>query len=155
MSERRVVVTGMGEITPVGKNVQENWNSLVNGKSGISIIKRFDVSNYSSQVGGEVDDFNPSEYGIGPKKARKIDLFVQFALAAAKEAYEQSGLDMDKESPSRCGAIIGSGIGGLNTIEREYKKMIKRGPKRVSPFLIPAMIIDMASGQVSIEYGLQ
>jgi 3-oxoacyl-[acyl-carrier-protein] synthase II len=155
MSKRRVVITGTGVVSPVGKSVSEFWNSLVNGKSGITKITRFDTSQYTSQIAGEVKDFNPPEYDIDPKKAKRIDLFTQYALAAAKEAVETSGLDMDKEDPFRCGTIIGSGIGGLKVIEQEHSKLISKGPRRVSPFLIPAMIIDMAAGEVSIKYGLQ
>lgn len=155
MSSRRVVVTGMGVISPIGLNVKDFWNSLIEGKSGISRITRFDVSEYSSQIAGEIKEFNPGEFGIGAKKARKVDLFVQYALAAATEAYKSSGLDVDKEDQFRMGAIIGSGIGGLATVETEHIKLLNKGPRKVSPFLIPAMIIDIAAGEVSIKYGLK
>jgi 3-oxoacyl-[acyl-carrier-protein] synthase II len=155
MSERRVVVTGMGVVTPIGLNIEDYWNSLIQGKSGIDRLTRFDVSEFTSRIGGELKNFNPQDFDIEPKKTTRIDRFVQYALAAAKEAFESSGLDMNNEDPFRCGCIVGSGIGGLLTVENEHKKLLNRGPKRVSPFLIPAMIIDIASGEVAIKYGLK
>ncbi len=154
MSERRVVITGMGVVSPVGLTVKEYWDSLLAGKSGINKVTRFDVSQFDSQIAGEVKNFNPSDYGIDAKKSRKTDLFVQYALAASKEAFESSGLDIEKEDPFRCGAIVGCGVGGLATIEREHIKFLNKGPGRISPFLIPAMIIDIAAGEISIKYGL-
>lgn len=154
MNKRRVVVSGMGVITPIGLSIDEYWNSLIEGRSGIDRISRFDVSRYTSQIAGEVRDFNTEQFDIDTKKARRIDVFVQYALAAAKEAFESSGIDMEKEDPFRCGAVIGSGIGGLKTVENEHIKLLEKGPKRVSPFLIPGMIIDIAAGEVAIKYGL-
>ncbi len=154
-SSRRVVITGLGAITPVGNTVEEFWGSVTAGKSGIDRITKFDPDKYTTQIGGEVRNFNPGEYGIDPKKAKRIDPFVKFSLAAAKEAVESSGLDMSKEDPYRCGAVIGSGIGGLQTIEKEDAKLNKRGPRRISPFLIPSMIIDMSCGEVAIKYNLK
>jgi len=155
MSNRRVVVTGMGAITPIGLNVSEFWESLVEGKSGLGRITRFDASDYTTQIGGEIKDFEPTDFGIDSKKARRIDAFVVYALAAAGEAVESSGLDMNREDPYMCGCIVGSGVGGLGTIEQEKEKLLSGGPRRVSPFLIPGMIIDMTSGEISIRYGLK
>ncbi|MBN2406752.1 MAG: beta-ketoacyl-ACP synthase II [Elusimicrobia bacterium] len=152
MDKRRVVITGMGAVTSVGNNVQDFWSSLLAGKSGIGKITRYDTAGYDTDIAGEIRDFDPVAFGIEAKKARRVDLFVLFALAAAKEAYETSGLDIDKEDPFRCGVIIGSGIGGLLTVEREHIKLLEKGPKRVSPFLIPAMIVDIAAGEVAIKY---
>lgn len=154
MSDMRVVVTGIGIVSPVGLSIKDFWDSLIKGKSGIGKITHFDASQYTSQIAGEIKDFNPGNFGIDPKKLKRIDMFVQYALAASKEAYESSGLDMEKEDPFRCGTIIGSGVGGLKTIENEHIKLLDKGPKRVSPFLIPGMIIDIAAGEVAIKYGL-
>ncbi|MFH1414844.1 MAG: beta-ketoacyl-ACP synthase II [Elusimicrobiota bacterium] len=155
MSRRRVVVTGMGVVTPIGQSVEEYWKSLLEGRSGIDRISRYDVNQYSSQIAGEVRDFDPVTNGIEAKRAKRMDLFCQYALAAAKEAYEMSGLDMKQEDPFRCGSIIGSGIGGLATTEREHIRLLDKGPRRVSPFLIPSLIIDIAAGEIAIEYGLR
>ncbi|MFC2061007.1 beta-ketoacyl-ACP synthase II [Elusimicrobiota bacterium] len=154
MSKKRVVVTGMGVITPIGSTISEYWNSLVAGKSGIEKITRYDVSEFSAQIAGEIKDFEPEKYDIDSKLAKRIDTFILYALAASKEAFESSGLDMEKENSFRCGTIIGSGMGGLFTIEKEHIKLREKGPRRVSPFLVPGMIIDMAAGQVAIKYGL-
>jgi 3-oxoacyl-[acyl-carrier-protein] synthase II len=144
----------MGTITPIGLNVKDYWTSLITGHSGIGKSTRFDTSEFSVQIAAEVKNFNPDDFDIDSKKAKRIDMFIQYALAAAKEAFESSGLNMEKENSFRCGTIIGSGIGGLQTVEDEHIKLREKGPKRVSPFLIPGMIIDMAAGQVAIEYGL-
>lgn len=154
MNDRRVVVTGLGAVTPLGFSVQENWDSLIAGKNAIGKITKFDASAFTAQIAGEIKDFNPADFGIDAKKARRIDLFVQYALAAAEEAFTMSGLDMSKEDPFRCGTVIGSGIGGLATVEKEHTKLMEKGPRRVSPFLIPGMIIDIAAGEVSIKHGL-
>jgi len=155
MNERRVVVTGTGVITPIGKTVDEYWKSLLSAKSGIDRISRFDVSEYTSQIGAEIRDFNPEDFGVEAKKAKRIDLFVQYSLAAAREAIQMSGINTEQEDPFRCGVITGSGIGGLLTVEAEHKKMLEKGPRKVSPFLIPAMIIDIAPGEIAINYGLK
>lgn len=155
MSERRVVVTGMGVVNPVGLSVDEFWDSLINGRSGIGRITRFDTSEYTTQIGGELKNFDPENFGIDKRKARRSDLFVIYALAASEEAVRMSGIDFDKEDPFRCGTVLGSGIGGLMTVEEEHKKLIEKGPRRVSPFLIPSMIADMAPGEVAIRYNLK
>jgi 3-oxoacyl-[acyl-carrier-protein] synthase II len=155
MNDRRVVVTGIGVISPIGLSVKAYWNSLLEGESGIGKITRFDVSQYPTQIAGEIKGFNPQEFDIDSKKEKRIDLFGQYAVAAAKEAFETSGLNMEEEDPYRCGVIVGSGIGGLATVEAEHIKLLNRGPRRVSPFLIPSMIIDIAAGDISIKYGMR
>ncbi|UCD54621.1 MAG: beta-ketoacyl-ACP synthase II [Candidatus Omnitrophota bacterium] len=155
MNKKRVVVTGLGLITPVGNTIEECWNSLLEGRSGVRKIQCFDPSKFSSHIAAEVLDFDPSEY-LSPKETRKTDRFVQFAIAASKKAVMDSRLNLDKEDRDRIGIIIGSGIGGLHTVESEYGKYIERGPEKgpskISPFLIPMLIANMASGQVSIYF---
>ncbi|UCF06195.1 MAG: beta-ketoacyl-ACP synthase II [bacterium] len=149
---RRVVVTGMGLICPCGKTVEESWENIVAGRSGIGKITAFDVSSYDSQVGGEVKNFDPLEF-MDKKEARRTDRSVQFALAASKEAMRTlDGAEYDGE---KFGTIIGSGIGGIKTFEQQHAVLLERGPSRISPFFIPMMISDMAAGQVSIKYGLR
>lgn len=152
--ERRVVITGIGAITPIGNSVPEFWEALSQGRSGIEKITLFDVSQFTSQIAGEVKGFEPEKY-IDKKEARRMDRFAQFALAATSEAIQDSKLDLLKEDTKRIGVLLGSGIGGLGTIEKEHKVLMEKGPRRVSPFLIPMLIIDMASGLVSIKYGLK
>jgi len=152
--ERRVVITGIGAITPIGNSVPEYWEALSQGKSGIEKTTLFDVSQFTSQIAGEVKGFEPEKY-IDKKEARRMDRFVQFALAATSEAIQDSKLDLSKEDTKRIGVLLGSGIGGLGTIEKEHKVLLEKGPRRVSPFLIPMLIIDIASGLVSIKYGLK
>jgi 3-oxoacyl-[acyl-carrier-protein] synthase II len=158
MKTRRVVITGLGFITPVGNTIEEYWNSLLEGRSGVRKIQCFDPSKFSSQIAAEVLDFDPSKY-LNPKETRKTDRFVQFGIAAAKEAVINSKLNLDEEDRNRIGVIVGSGIGGLHTVESEYDKYIKRGPEKgpskISPFLIPMLIANMASGQVSIYLKLK
>ena len=124
MTNPKLTVKSVGVITPVGMSVAGFWDSLIKGKSGLGRITRFDVSQYVTQIGGELKNFNPEEFGIDKKKARRIDPFVQYALAATKEAYETSGLDIAKYDPYRFGVIVGSGIGGMLTIEEEHKKLL-------------------------------
>jgi len=152
--ERRVGITGIGAITPIGNNVPEYWEALSQGKSGIEKTTLFDVSQFTSQIAGEVKDFEPEKY-IHKKEARRMDRFAQFAMAASSEAIQDSKLDLSQEDTKRIGVLLGSGIGGLGTIEKEHKVLLAKGPRRVSPFLIPMLIIDMASGLVSIKYGLK
>ena len=152
--KRRVAITGIGVFSPIGKNKEEYWNSLAGGKSGISILSYFDPTGFSCHVAGEIKDFKPKEY-IDLKKVKKTDRFVQFALAAAKQALEDSGLDLNKEDLNRIGVIVGSGIGGLSTIEKQLEILLKKGPRKVSPFLIPMMITNMAAGEVAITFGLK
>ncbi|WP_172252757.1 beta-ketoacyl-ACP synthase II [Saccharibacillus deserti] len=151
--QHRVVVTGMGVVTSLGKDVETFWNSLLAGKSGISKIESFDVSEYPTQIAAEIHDFNPEDY-VERKEARKMDRYVQFAYAASTQALENSGLKIgDTVEAERIGVIVGSGIGGLGTWEDQFTTLLQKGPKRVSPFFIPMMIANMGSGDVSIKLG--
>ncbi|WP_028987687.1 beta-ketoacyl-ACP synthase II [Thermicanus aegyptius] len=149
---RRVVITGMGVISPIGNTVETFWQNLINGVSGIGEITAFDTSEYTTHIAGEVKDFRPEEY-MDKKEAKRMDRFAQFAVAATKMALEQAKLDIPSHHPERVGVYIGSGIGGLSTFEENYRILLEKGPKRVSPFLIPMMIANMASGMVSILFG--
>jgi 3-oxoacyl-[acyl-carrier-protein] synthase II len=150
--KRRVVITGMGVVSPVGNDVDTFWNSLITGKSGIRKIDRFDTTGFATQIAGTVNDFNPEDF-IDKKEARRMDRFVQYAVAAAKEALQQSKLNIVDEIAERVGVYVGSGIGGLETLCEQYDILQQKGPRRVSPFFIPMMIGDMASGQISIYFG--
>ncbi|OGS21863.1 MAG: beta-ketoacyl-[acyl-carrier-protein] synthase II [Elusimicrobia bacterium RIFOXYA2_FULL_39_19] len=150
--KKRVVITGIGAVSPIGIGIPEITISLKSGKSGASNISRFDVSAYSTRFACEIKDFVPENF-IDKKKVRRMDRFTQFGVSAAKMAIEDSTLDMSKEDPSRIGVIVGSGIGGLSTIETELKTLFDKGPKRVSPFVIPMQIINMVAGEIAIEYG--
>jgi len=150
--KNRVVITGMGVVTPLGNKVEEFWENLLAGKSGVDYIKAFDVSDYPTKIAAEVKDFNPEEY-MDKKEVKRTDRFVQFALGAAKEALEDSGLNMEEEDRERIGVYIGSGIGGLGTFEDQHKVLLEKGARRVSPFFIPMMIANMGAGQVSIALG--
>ena len=150
--KKRVVVTGVGLVTPIGIGKDAFWDSLKNGRSGVGKITLLEVSAYPCRIAGEVKDWVPENY-IDKKRARRMDRFAQFALAAAKAAVADAGLDPAKENPERCGVIVGSGIGGLMTIEAEYKILLEKGPKRVSPFLIPMLITNIAPGEIAIEFG--
>lgn len=157
--DKRVVITGMGAITPVGNSVAELWNSLVNGVCGVGLITEFPTDDLPAKVAGEVKNFNPADYGIEPAFARKQDKFSVFAVAAASEAIKQSGLvASDGEDgnidPMRFGVYVGSGIGGFSTQYKESEKMIKDGPKWISPLFIPTMIANMAAGNIAIRYNL-
>ncbi len=155
MSEKkRVVITGIGVISPIGIGKEKFTESLKNGVSGVDLISSFDVSQYPTKIAAEVKDFNPEDY-IEKKKVRRMDRFCQFALAAAKMAIEDSQLDLNKEDLSRIGVIIGSGIGGIATIEREMEVLLTKGPSRTSPFLIPMEIINIAAGEIAIQYGFK
>jgi len=150
---RRVVITGVGVVTPVGNEVEEFWNSLLAGRSGVDRISLFDPSNFSSQIAGEVKNFEPQKY-FPPKELRRMERFTQFALYAGKKAWEDAGLN-NKVPPERCGVLVGSGIGALDLVERQYKVFEEKGPGRISPFLIPLMIANMAAGQLAIYLGLK
>lgn len=150
----RVVITGIGAITPIGNSIDELWDSLINGRSGIDKITRFDVSSYPTKLAAEVKDFEPTEY-IDKKEAKRMDRFTQFALASAKMALIDSGLDLEKEDLYRIGVIYGSGIGGIETLENQQNILKEKGPGRVSPFFVPMMIADMAAGLISITFGLK
>ncbi len=149
---KRIVVTGMGAVSPIGNNVADFWSSLQAGKSGVDTITLFDASEYPSRIAGEIKDIDFSNY-FEAKEINRTDRFILFAMVAADEAIRDSGLDLDAVNLERCGVIVASGVGGLGTLERETGKLLSRGPRRVSPFLIPMMIIDMASGYISIKYG--
>jgi 3-oxoacyl-[acyl-carrier-protein] synthase II len=144
----------MGAITPIGNSVDEFWAGLKAKKVGIGPITYFDTTDYKAKLAAEVKDFDPKNY-MDPKAARRMEQFCQFAVAAAKEALEDAGIDMTKEDPFRVGVSIGSGIGSLQAVEREYKKLMEKGPGRVNPLLVPLMIGNMAAGNVSIQYGLK
>lgn len=151
LSPRRVVLTGIGVVSPLGIGVQTSWKTLLEGKSGICLISKFDVSEYPSKIAGEVKDFDPLQY-IDKKEARKMDPFIQYAVAAAQLAVEDSGILLASLEGDRCGVYIGSGIGGIGTIEDTHKKLLEKGPGRVSPFFLVSTIINEAAGQVSIKY---
>ena len=148
------MITGLGPITPVGIGKEKFWNSLVEGVSGISYITKFDTKDYTSKIAGEVKDFQPENF-IDKREARKMDKFTQFAVAGAKLAIEDSGLDIEKIDAKKVGVILGSGIGGIETLEKEHTKLMERGPKRMSPFFIPMMISNMAPGQISMIFGFK
>lgn len=152
--KKRVVITGLGAITPVGIGKDEFWQSLLSGKSGIGPITRFDASEYTTQIAGEVKNFDPAQY-IDKKEAKRMDRFTQFAVAATKMAFDDAGIDLEKEDHSRIGTYIGTGIGGIETLHDQFKVLFDKGPGRISPFFVPMMIANMASGQTSITYGLQ
>ena len=153
-NKTRVVVTGLGAITPVGNDVASFWQGLKDKKVGIAPITYFDTTDYKAKLAGEVKDFDPKKY-MDPKAARRMEPFSQYAVAPAGEAIAQAGLDMEKEDPFRVGTSIGSGIGSLQAMEREHKKMLEKGPNRVNPLLVPMMISNMAVGNVAMHYGLK
>lgn len=152
---KRVVITGMGVISSLGNSTQELWENIKQGKNGISEIEGFDSKEMGVTFGGQIKDFDPIEYGIDKKHARRMDKFSQYAIAAAKEALEMSGYDKENCDPFKVGVIIGSGIGGMETIHNEHKNFIERGSRRISPFFIPMMICNMAAGQVAISTGFK
>jgi 3-oxoacyl-[acyl-carrier-protein] synthase II len=151
-TRRRVVVTGVGLVSPLGVGTAANWRGLLQGRSGIGPITHFDASDYPARIAGEVHGFDPLDY-VDKKEVKKSDLFIHFAVAASRFAMEDSGLKVDEANADRVGVIIGSGIGGLPIIESTHTTLMQRGPGRVSPFFIPALIVNMAAGQVSIHYG--
>lgn len=149
---RRVVVTGVGVISPLGTGVEKNWEALMRGQSGIDHITRFDASDLPSRIAGEVKDFNAEEF-IDKKELKKMDLFIQYAMGAADLAMKDSGLEITEENAERVGVLVGSGLGGLPTIEKYHKAMLEGGYKKISPFFIPMLIINLAPGQISIKHG--
>lgn len=155
MDSRRVVVTGMGVCTALGMTVDDLWKNILAGKSGISRIEAFDTTQYPCHIAGEIKGFNPVEHFKNPKEARRTDRFTQFAMAASNSALRDCGIDLEKANRDRIGVMIGSGIGGLLTIEDQHTILMTKGPKRVSPFMIPMLIINMASGMVSMAYNLR
>ncbi|WP_339228787.1 beta-ketoacyl-ACP synthase II [Oceanobacillus sp. FSL K6-2867] len=152
MKKNRVVVTGLGAVTPLGNNVETMWENILAGKSGIDFVTKVNKDNYPAKVAAEVKDFDPTEY-MDKKDMRKMDPFTQYAVAAAKMAVEDAKLTIDDSNAHRVGVWIGSGIGGMKTWEEQHTKLLEKGPKRVSPFFVPMMIPDMAAGQVSIQLG--
>jgi 3-oxoacyl-[acyl-carrier-protein] synthase II len=152
MDRRRVVVTGLGLITPLGIGVESTWRNLINGKPGIGKITRFDASAFPTQIAGEVKNFNPEDF-IETKDIKKMDRFIHFAVAAATMALEDSGLKIADNNAERVGVIVGSGIGGLSAIENYHSVYLEKGPRRITPFFIPMLVINLASGQISIRFG--
>ncbi len=152
MNGNRVVVTGIGAITPLALNAEDTWKKLLAGESGIGYITHFDASDFDTRIAGEVTDFDPKSV-LDAKEARRMDRFCQFAVAAADQAIQDAGLDVEKLNRERIGVVVSSGIGGMGTFETETRKLIERGPSRVSPFFIPMMIADIAAGHISMRYG--
>lgn len=151
---RRVVVTGLGAVTPIGNNVDDFWTSVKAGKIGFDHITKFDTTDYKCHIAAELKDFNPQDF-MDRKAAKRMEPFSQYAVAAAKQAIDDSGLDIEKEDPYMVGCAIGSGIGSLQAMERETQKLYEKGPNRVNPLLVPLMICNMAAGNVSIQFGLK
>ncbi|MEQ3697026.1 MAG: beta-ketoacyl-ACP synthase II [Pseudomonadales bacterium] len=154
MSKRRVVVTGVGGLTPLGNDIATTWANLLAGKSGIAPLTQFDTSTFTTHFGGSIKDFDVSPY-LSPKDARKMDVFMQYGIAAAVQAVNDSGIDFEAENSERCGAAIGSGIGGIGYIESARQIIDTKGPRRMSPFFVPGSIINMIAGNVAIQYGLK
>jgi 3-oxoacyl-[acyl-carrier-protein] synthase II len=151
LENRRVVITGIGLVTPLATGTRETWEALLAGRSGVDVISKFDPSAFDSRIAGEVRDFNPENW-MEKKEVKKADTFIQYAIAASQMAWDDSGLSSDDIEPERLGVIIGSGIGGLPSIEEMHKKLLERGPGRISPFFIPSLIVNLAAGQVSIRF---
>ena len=155
MSKRRIVVTGLGVVSPVGSTVKSAWDAILRGESGIGPVTRFDVSAFPVRIGGAVRDFDAGQY-IAPKEARRMDEFMQYGVAAGVQAVSDAGIDFSKTDPARCGAVCGAGIGGLWTIESEHGEYLKAmSPRKISPFFVPATIINMIGGHLSIRFGLK
>jgi 3-oxoacyl-[acyl-carrier-protein] synthase II len=154
-SERRVVITGLGVVTPIGNDLETFWSALKEGKSGIGPITAMDISQYDTKIAGEVRNYDPKPFFKNPKDVRRTDRFVQLAMGAAKMAVQDSGLDLEKVNRDRFGTIVSSGIGGLKTLEDQFTILMNKGPSRTSPFTIPMLISNMASGIISMEFGLR
>ncbi|MBF7979664.1 MULTISPECIES: beta-ketoacyl-ACP synthase II [Rahnella] len=154
MSKRRVVVTGLGMLSPVGNTVESTWNALLAGQSGISLIDHFDTSAYATRFAGLVKDFNCEDF-ISRKDARKMDAFIQYGITAGIQAMQDSGLEVNAENATRIGAAIGSGIGGLGLIEENHSSLVNGGPRKISPFFVPSTIVNMIAGHLSIMFGLR
>jgi 3-oxoacyl-[acyl-carrier-protein] synthase II len=152
MDKRRVVVTGLGMITPLGIGVKDTWDNIIAARSGIGMITYFDTTNFPTKIAGEVKGFNPEDY-IEPKEIKKMDRFIHFAIAAATMALNDSGLKITDKNAEKIGVIVGSGIGGLYAIEHYHSVFLEKGPRRISPFFIPMLVINLASGQISIKFG--
>lgn len=149
---RRVVITGLGMVTPLGTGIEKNWEAVCSGKSGIRPIEKFDVSSYSCQIAGQVTDFRSEDF-MDKQQLRRFDIFIHYALASARMAMEDSGLKIDSKNANRVGCVTGSGLGGLTMLEHYHKVLLEKGPRRVSPFFIPGIIANMAPGQIAIEFG--
>ena len=154
-NDRRVVITGMGVVTPIGSNLETFWSNLKNGVSGIGLIEGFDTTGYDCRIAGEVRDFDPKPFFKNPKDVRRTDRFTQLSMAAAKMAVEDGGIEVEKLQRDRFGVIVSSGIGGLRTLQDQHTVLMTKGPSRNSPFTIPMLISNMASGMISMEYGLK
>jgi len=154
LSKRRVVITGMGMVTPVGLNVEQTWQNILAGKSGVATIEDFDATDYACKIWAKVKGFDITNF-VPAKDARKMDVFTQYGIAAAVEAFNDSGLTIDESNATRCGVAVGAGIGGIKTITDNQEKLLKGGPRKVSPFFIPAGIINMVAGQISIRHQLK
>ena len=150
--EKRVVITGMGIISPLGIGVEKNWEAICQTKSGIGLITKFDTAEFASKIAGEVKGFNPEDY-MDKKEVKKMDAFIQYALASGKMAIEDSQLKIDESNADRVGVLVGAGIGGLSTIEKYHSILLEKGPKKISPFFIPMLIVNLAPGQISIYFG--
>jgi len=154
LSKRRVVITGLGALSPVGNTVADSWEAIVNGKSGIATIDTFDVSAFSTRIGGAVKGFDVTAY-VSEKEAKKMDIFIHYGLAAGSQAFDDAGLEVDEANAGRMGVVIGAGIGGISGIEQGHNTFLKGGPRKISPFFVPSNIINMISGNLSIKYGLK
>lgn len=152
--KRRVVVTGVGLVTPCGIGIDNVWNNILNGQSGIGPITRFDITQFDTKFAGEIKDFTPEDY-IQPKEVKKMDLFIQYAIAAAQIAVNDAGLDMGREDSERVGVVVGTGLGGLPTIEKYHSVLMERGPGRITPFFIPMLIANEAPGHIAIQHGFK
>jgi len=155
LSKRRVVITGLGTVSPVGIGTAENWQNILAGKSGIGRVTRFDATGYPAMIAGEVKNFDPTHFGISEKEARRMDRFIQLGMAASIEAIKDSGLEVTEANAERIGVHLGSGIGGVGTIEDTTRTIAEKGPRRVSPFYVPMSIINMISGDLSVMYGFK
>lgn len=155
MEKKRVVVTGLGIISPVGNDIPTFWQAIKNGTSGIDVITSFDAARFDCRIAGEVKGFNPLSYGMSSKDTKRMAKFVQYAVAGAKQAIDNAGLDLDRLNKNRIGVLVGSGIGSLQTMEEEHNVYLEKGPSRLSPFLIPMLIVNEASGQIAINFGLK
>ncbi|HME43516.1 MAG TPA: beta-ketoacyl-ACP synthase II [Syntrophorhabdales bacterium] len=152
--KRRVVVTGMGLVTPLGTGLDNVWDQILQGRSGIAPITRFDVSRHETKIAGEVKNFNPEDY-VPHKEVKKMDLFIHYALGAAQVAINEAKLDMTKEQSDRVGVVVGTGLGGLPTIEKYHQVLMERGPDRITPFFIPMLIANLAPGQIAMQHGIK
>ena len=152
--KRRVVITGMGLVTPLGTGLDNVWDQILQGKSGIAPITRFDVSRHETKIAGEVKNFNPEDY-VSHKDVKKMDLFIHYALAAAQVAINDAKLDMTKEQSDRVGVVVGTGLGGLPTIEKYHQVLMERGPDRITPFFIPMLIANLAPGHIAMQHGMK